>query len=119
MGFPPFLNLSTRLFTAALPGQTTKTALTEEFMFQNVAYRPTVYRTGDGALAHWTTQPVFKVLIFSYITGPCQVIETGSNTLQPCVFPFVVDGRRFSECTTHLDPNQGQAHHMFPRFLNL
>ena len=46
MGFPPFLNLSTRLFTAALPSQTTKTALTEEFMFQNVAYRPTVYRTG-------------------------------------------------------------------------
>ena len=32
--------------TAALPGQTTKTALTEEFMFQNVAYWPTVYRTG-------------------------------------------------------------------------
>jgi hypothetical protein len=32
--------------TAALPGQTTKTALTEEFMFQNVAYRPTVYITG-------------------------------------------------------------------------
>ena len=29
-----------------LPGQTTKTALTEEFMFQNVAYRPTVYITG-------------------------------------------------------------------------
>ena len=25
--------------TAALPNQTTKTALTEEFMFQNVAYR--------------------------------------------------------------------------------
>ena len=46
MGFPPLLNLSTTLFTAALPGQTTKTALTEEFMFQNVAYRPTVYRTG-------------------------------------------------------------------------
>ena len=47
MGFPPLLNLSTRLSTAALPGQTTKTALTEEFMFQNVAYRPTVYRTGE------------------------------------------------------------------------
>ena len=47
MGFPPLLNLSTRLSTAALPGQTTKTALTEEFMFQNVAYRPTVYRTGS------------------------------------------------------------------------
>ena len=32
--------------TAALPGQTTKTAQTTEFMFQNVAYRPTVYITG-------------------------------------------------------------------------
>ena len=47
MGFPPLLNLSTRLSTAALPGQTTKTALTEESMFQNMAYRPTVYRTGN------------------------------------------------------------------------
>jgi hypothetical protein len=36
-------NLKAYLSTAALPGQTTKTALTEEFMFQNVAYRPTVY----------------------------------------------------------------------------
>ena len=42
MGFPPLLNLP----TAAMPGQTTKTALTEEFMFQNVAYRPTVSKTG-------------------------------------------------------------------------
>ena len=32
--------------TAALPGQTTKTTLIEEFMFQNVAYRSTVYITG-------------------------------------------------------------------------
>ena len=47
MGFPPLLNLSTKLSTAALPSQTTKTALTLEFMFQNVAYRPTVYITGD------------------------------------------------------------------------
>jgi hypothetical protein len=39
-------NLKVYLSTAALPGQTTKTALTEEFMFQNVAYRPTVYITG-------------------------------------------------------------------------
>ena len=46
MGFPPLLNLSTRLSTAAWPGQTTKTAQTLEFMFQNVAYWPTVYRTG-------------------------------------------------------------------------
>ena len=40
-------NLKAYLSTAALPGQTTKTALTEEFMFQNVAYRPTVYITGE------------------------------------------------------------------------
>ena len=53
MGFPPLLNLSTRLSTTALPGQTTKTALTEEFMFQNVAYRPTVYRTGGYEEALW------------------------------------------------------------------
>ena len=33
---PPF-------FLTAWPAQTAKT---EEFMFQNVAYRPTVYRTG-------------------------------------------------------------------------
>ena len=46
MGFPPLLNLSTRLSTAALPGQTTKMAKTLESMFQIVAYRPTVYRTG-------------------------------------------------------------------------
>ena len=30
----------------ALPGETTKTAQAEEFMFQNVAYWPTVYITG-------------------------------------------------------------------------
>ena len=47
VGFPPLLNLSTRLSTAALPGQTTKMAQTLESMFQNVAYRPTVYRTGS------------------------------------------------------------------------
>jgi hypothetical protein len=29
-----------------LPGQTTKKALAEEFMFPNVAYRPKVYITG-------------------------------------------------------------------------
>jgi hypothetical protein len=39
-------NLIAYLSTAGLPGQTTKTTLTEEFMFQNVAYRPTVYITG-------------------------------------------------------------------------
>ena len=30
----------------SLTALTAKTAQTEEFMFQNVAYRPTVYRTG-------------------------------------------------------------------------
>ena len=39
------INLKAYLSTAALPGQTTKTALTEEFMFQNVAYRPTGVRS--------------------------------------------------------------------------
>ena len=54
MGFPPLLNLSTKLSTAALPSQTTKTALTLEFMFQNVAYRPTVYITGGShSKVHW------------------------------------------------------------------
>ena len=43
-------NLKAYLSTAALPGQTTKTALTEEFMFQNVAYKPTVYITGGLAV---------------------------------------------------------------------
>ena len=33
-------------FLTALTAQTAQTAQTEEFMFQNVAYRPTVYRTG-------------------------------------------------------------------------
>ena len=31
-----------------------QTAQTEEFMFQNVAYRPTVYRTGFLKHVHWT-----------------------------------------------------------------
>ena len=52
MGFPPLLNLSTRLSTAALPGQTTKMAQTLESMFQNVAYRPTVYRTGPRTIGN-------------------------------------------------------------------
>ena len=38
-------------FFSLLPwaAQTAKTAQTEEFMFQNMAYRPTVYRTGAAA----------------------------------------------------------------------
>ena len=32
---------------------TALTAQIEEFMFQNVAYRPTVYKTGTGSIAQW------------------------------------------------------------------
>ena len=41
-----------------------------------------------------------------FVTGPCKVIEQRSNMLKPCVFPFVIDGRRFDKCTSYLDPNQ-------------
>ena len=44
------INLKAYLSTAALPAQTTKMALTEEFMFQNVAYRPTVCITGTSTI---------------------------------------------------------------------
>ena len=37
---------SNPLFFPLLPAQA-QMAQTEEFMFQNTAYRPTVYRTGD------------------------------------------------------------------------
>ena len=57
MGFPTLLNL----LTAAMPGQTTKTALTEEFMFQNVAYRPTVYSTGVLGLGTVSDYMVFTI----------------------------------------------------------
>ena len=33
-------------------------AQTEEFMFQNVAYRPTVYRTGTKALSFKSMEPI-------------------------------------------------------------
>ena len=46
--------------TAALPGQITKTALTEEFVFQNVAYIPTVYRTGSHTLLILQISTTFK-----------------------------------------------------------
>ena len=74
MGFPPLLNLSTRLSTAALPGQTTKTALTEEFMFQNVAYRPTVYRTGGMSIHAVVVFGLGKNLLFKSILGHCEIM---------------------------------------------
>ena len=65
MGFPPLLNLSTRLSTAALPGQTTKMAQTLESMFQNVAYRPTVYRTGGISIHAVVVFGLGKKLLFN------------------------------------------------------
>ena len=80
-------NLNPLFFLTALAAQTTQT---EEFMFQNVAYRPTVYRTGVWAAymseaiwifyVHCKPVPcnenrVFPVKIFSQ-GNPCN--ETGS-----------------------------------------
>ena len=49
-------------FLTALTVQTTQT---EEFMFQNVAYRPTVYRTGpSGILEEFWLQFVFSTFHF-------------------------------------------------------
>ena len=39
-------------------------------------------------------------------SGPnCQVMERGTWTLNPCSFPFIVDGKRFDDCTDFLDPD--------------
>ena len=45
---PQKLLRNTQFFSSLLP-RTAQTVQTEEFMFQNVAYRPTVYKTGDSA----------------------------------------------------------------------
>ena len=66
MGFPLLLNLP----TAALPGQTTKTALTEEFMFQNVAYRPTVYITGS-----FTTNVIITIYLDNSIVTTSSTVN--------------------------------------------
>ena len=82
MGFPPLLNLSTRLSTAALPGQTTKMAQTLESMFQNVAYRPTVYRTGHIAKTLWAkvhAVPLFRDLEVQQITNFLRKIREREN----------------------------------------
>ena len=53
-------NMKIYLSTAALPGQTTKMALKEEFMFQNVANWPTVYITGVNFFIFWIWQLVLE-----------------------------------------------------------
>ena len=40
----------------SLTASTAQMAQTKEFMFQNVAYRPTVYRTGDATLIYCLLQ---------------------------------------------------------------
>ena len=76
MGFPPLLNLP----TAAMPGQTTKTALTEEFMFQNVAYWPTVYITGSAtrALSSEAAFSLFREI--SIPNGEIAQIQSDNNS---------------------------------------
>ena len=81
MGFPPLLNLSTGLSTATLPGQTTKTAITEEFMFQNVAYWPTVYRTGGLGVS----QPDKKTTdIANVLTLPAKRAGQAGRVMSTC-----------------------------------
>ena len=41
-----------------LTASSAQMAQTEEFMFQNVAYRPTVYRTGTKALSFKSMEPI-------------------------------------------------------------
>ena len=65
-------NLKAYLSTAALPGQTTKTAITEEFMFQNVAYRPTVYITGTKPHAQLITN-INNSLILILLAPPSSI----------------------------------------------
>ena len=45
---PQKLLRKTQIHFFFLTAWAAQTAQTEEFMFQNVAYRPTVYRTGEG-----------------------------------------------------------------------
>ena len=47
----------------------TQMAQTEEFMFQSVAYRPNVYRTGAQAVAgsSLSNQTTFPVIVLAFI----------------------------------------------------
>ena len=74
-------NLKAYLSTATLPGQTTKMALTEEFMFQNVAYRPTVSITGVRTLQ---CKIFFKKIIFAHENMKKQSSKVAHNS-QPAI----------------------------------
>jgi hypothetical protein len=65
------INIKLDLSTDALPGQTTKTALTEEFMFQNVAYRPTncINNWGKSAIFHSSKLPFHAEVAEKFLNG--------------------------------------------------
>ena len=51
------------------------------------------------------------VLDFQYILIKCNKCVTteeslGDNKGLPCIFPFVVGGKTYNECTTYLDPER-------------
>ena len=43
------------------------------------------------------------VHLFSF--SVCEVIEQGTDSIVPCSFPFILDERRFDNCTDYKDPN--------------
>ena len=49
-------------------------AQTEEFIFQNVAYRPTVYRTGGGSIVY-LLEPLAQSLISLLSDGDVQPLK--------------------------------------------
>ena len=40
-----------------------------------------------------------------FLFSVCEVIEQGTNSIVPCSFPFILDERRFDNCTDYQDPN--------------
>ena len=55
----------------------------------------------------WGLSRELETIFFMFPgSGPnCQVMERGTWTLNPCSFPFIVDGKRFDDCTDFLDPD--------------
>ena len=69
INLPVWTFWDTLLSTAALSGQTSKMAQTLVSMFQNVAYRPTVYRTGVALLRFIDIDNTMQlqIVLFNYI----------------------------------------------------
>ena len=49
---------NTQFFFSPRVAQTAQMAQTEEFMFKNVAYRATVYRTGGEGIRFWENRDI-------------------------------------------------------------